>query len=187
MIAEIKKRRAIREYQDIGVPDSHVEKMIEAAIMAPSPFNLQPWKFHIIKDRERKKAIRKIYDDSTRKIQLYKKLCLTRVPIYEQDTSFLQAATLIVPCYETKTSYARDSLAMAVQNLMLEATSRNIGTVCMGRPTRFKSQRQQMRKIAQLEKGYEIPYIIAAGYSLKPTEQYEVPERKTIEEVMIQF
>ena len=76
---------------------------------------------------------------------------------------------------------------MAVQNLMLEATSHNIGTVCMGRPTRFKKQRQRMRKIAQVEKGYEIPYIIATGYTLKPNEQYEAPERKTIEEVMIQF
>jgi nitroreductase len=187
MITEIEKRRAIREYRDVEVPQTHVEKMIEAAIMAPSPFNLQPWKFHVIKDKERKKAVRRIYDDSTRKIQLYKKLCLTRVPIYEQDTSFLQTATLIIPCYETNVSYARDSLAMAVQNLMLEAISRNIGTVCMGRPTRFKKQREQMGKIVQLEKGYDIPYIIAAGYSLKPNEQYEVPERKTIDQVMIQF
>ena len=187
MLAEIKKRRAIREYQNRDIPDSHVEKMIEAAIMAPSPFNSQPWKFHIIKDRERKKAIRKIYDDSTRKIQLYKKLCLTRVPIYEQDTSFLQAAILIVPCYETKVSYARDSLAMAVQNLMLEATSRNIASVCMGRPTRFKSQREQMRKVSQVEKSYEIPYIIAIGYSLKPNEQYDVPERKEVDQIMVQL
>ena len=44
-----------------------------------------------------------------------------------------------------------------------------------------------MRRFAELEKGYEIPYIIAAGYSLKPNEQYDVPERKAIEEVMIQF
>jgi len=187
MINEIKKRRAIREYRDAEVPQTHVSAIIKAAIMAPSPFNLQPWKFHVITDGGKKKAIRKIYDDSTRKIQLYKKLCLTRVPIYEQDTSFLQAATLIVPCYETNVSYARDSLAMAVQNLMLEATSRNIGTVCMGRPTRFKKQREQMSRVAELEKGYEIPYIIAAGYSLKPNEQYDVPERKAIEEVMIQF
>jgi nitroreductase len=187
MIAEIKKRRAIREYQDMEVPDSHVKEMIEAAIMAPSPFNLQPWKFYVITDKDRKKAIRNIYDDSTRKIQLYKKLYLTRVPIYEQDTSFLEVATLIVPCYETKTSYARDSLAMAVQNLMLEATCQNIGTVCMGRPTRFKSQREQMRKIAQVDKGYEIPYLIAVGYSLKPNEEYEVPERKPVGEMMIQL
>lgn len=187
MITEIKKRRAVREYQDKDVPHTHVTEIIKAALMAPSPFNLQPWKFHIIRDKERKKAVRKIYDDSTRKIQLYKKLCLTRVPIYEQDTSFLQLATLIIPCYKTKTSYARDSLAMAVQNMMLEAVSRNIATVCMGRPTRFKKQRMQMKKIAQVGDDYEIPYIIAAGYALKPNEQYDVPERKNIEEVTIQF
>ena len=122
MIDEIKKRRAIREYHDIDVPEALVQQMIEAAIMAPSPFNLQPWKFYVIKNKDKKKLIRKLYDDSTKKIQLFKKLHLTRVPIYEQDTSFLETATLIVPCYEIKVPYARDSLGMAVQNLCLEAT-----------------------------------------------------------------
>ncbi|MBW8035590.1 MAG: nitroreductase family protein [Planctomycetes bacterium] len=187
MLAEIKKRRAIREYYDGKIPDKDMEGIINSALMAPSPFNAQPWKFYVVKDKQKKFRIRNIYDDSTKKIQLYKKLCLTRVPIYEQDTSFLEIATLIIPCYEIKTSYARDSLAMAVQNLMLEATRRNIATVCMGRPTRFKKQRDQMRKIIQLENSHDIPYIIAIGYAPKPHEEYEIPERKPIKEIMVQI
>lgn len=187
MLAEIKKRRAIREYYDGKIPDKDMEEIISSALMAPSPFNSQPWKFYVVKDKQKKSRIRSIYDDSTKKIQLYKKLYLTRVPIYEQDTSFLEIATLIIPCYEIKTSYARDSLAMAVQNLMLEATRRNIATVCMGRPTRFKKQRDQMRKIIQLESSHDIPYIIAIGYAPKPNEQYETPERKPVSDIMIQM
>lgn len=187
MLTEIKKRRAIREYHDAKIPDEDVEGILKAALMAPSPFNAQPWKFYVVKDKQKKNRIRSIYDDSTKKIQLYKKLYLTRVPIYEQDTSFLEVATLIIPCYEIKTSYARDSLAMAVQNLMLEATRRNIASVCMGRPTRFKKQREQMRKIIQLESSHDIPYIIALGYAPKPNEEYEIPERKPVSDIMIQM
>lgn len=187
MLTEIKKRRAIREYYDGRIPDKDMEAIISAALMAPSPFNAQPWKFYIVKDKQKKILIRKIYDDSTKKIQLYKKLWLTRVPIYEQDTTFLEVATLIIPCYEIKTSYARDSLAMAVQNLMLEAARRNIATVCMGRPTRFKKQRDQMRKIVQLENTHDIPYIVAIGYAPKTHEEYEIPERKPVRDIMIQI
>jgi len=76
---------------------------------------------------------------------------------------------------------------MAVQNMMLEAASCNIASVCMGRPTRFKSQREKMRKVARVEKGYEVPYIIAVGFAPKPNEQYEVPERKKYDQVTIQL
>jgi len=44
-----------------------------------------------------------------------------------------------------------------------------------------------MRKVSHIEKGYEIPYIIALGYSLKANEQYEVPERKAVAQVMMQL
>ena len=181
------KRYSVRNYKDTPGPHEKIKRCIEAARMAPSACNSQPWKFYVVKDKQKKSRIRSIYDDSTKKIQLYKKLYLTRVPIYEQDTSFLEIATLIIPCYEIKTSYARDSLAMAVQNLMLEATRRNIATVCMGRPTRFKKQRDQMRKIIQLESSHDIPYIIAIGYAPKPNEQYETPERKPVSDIMIQM
>ncbi len=184
MLAALEQRRSIREYRDEPVPLETIHRLIEAATTAPSPFNLQPWRFHIVADLPIKTVIRETYDVATRWMQFCKKVHLTDVPVYIQDTSFLQTATLIVPCYLKKVLYARDALAMAVENLMLEAASQSIATVCMGRITTFGAHRKKIAKAVAVDKDYAIPYLIALGYPKKPYDQYEKPPRKSVDEVV---
>ena len=47
----IKKRRSIRNYKDIPVEEDKIIKIIEAAILAPSASNGQPWRFIAVKDK----------------------------------------------------------------------------------------------------------------------------------------
>ena len=56
----IKNRRSIREYTRQDVPKELIEKIIDAARMAPSAGNLQPWEFIVITDPEIKIQVRKI-------------------------------------------------------------------------------------------------------------------------------
>ena len=184
MLDAIKYRRSIREYHDKDIPTEVLEEIIEAASMAPSPFNLQPWKFYIVKDKRKKGEIRAIYDLATKKIKCFKKFHLTNVPVYDQNTSFLETATLIIPCYEKGVPCARDSLAMAVENLMIQAASRKIGSVCMARPTTFNKHKRQIKQLVGVEKSYEVPYIIAVGYPSKPYEVCTIPKRKLREAVL---
>lgn len=53
----VKHRRTIRRFKPDPVPDDCVEKIIEAARWAPSGFNMQPWDFVVIKDKELKDKI----------------------------------------------------------------------------------------------------------------------------------
>lgn len=48
----VAKRRSIRKYKDIEIPDEHIHQMIEAAQLAPSTNNTQPWRFVVVKDPE---------------------------------------------------------------------------------------------------------------------------------------
>lgn len=48
MIQEIINRRSIRKYQDSSVPQSMIEEIIRAGILAPSAKNRQPWKFVVV-------------------------------------------------------------------------------------------------------------------------------------------
>ncbi|MFW9814217.1 MAG: nitroreductase family protein [Candidatus Thorarchaeota archaeon] len=48
----VTKRRSIRKYKDIEIPDEHIRQMIEAARLAPSTNNTQPWRFVVVKDPE---------------------------------------------------------------------------------------------------------------------------------------
>lgn len=48
----IMKRRSIRKYKDIEIPDEHIIKMLEAARLAPSTNDTQPWQYIVVKDPE---------------------------------------------------------------------------------------------------------------------------------------
>ena len=48
-----KKRRSVRRFRPDAVPEQDIEKMIEAASMAPSSGNQQPWKFLVIRDKDK--------------------------------------------------------------------------------------------------------------------------------------
>lgn len=60
VIEAIQKRRAINFFDSAKeVPDETIKKLLELGSLAPSSFNLQPWEVIVVKDPERKKALRR--------------------------------------------------------------------------------------------------------------------------------
>jgi nitroreductase len=53
----IKKRRAIRKYKPDAVPQAAIDRILEAARLAPSGVNSQPWKFKVVTDPEIKEKV----------------------------------------------------------------------------------------------------------------------------------
>ena len=49
----IRNRRAVREFADVALSRSTIQALIEAANLAPSAMNLQPWAFAVLSDRKR--------------------------------------------------------------------------------------------------------------------------------------
>jgi nitroreductase len=48
----VDRRRSIRTYKDIQIPDEHITLMLEAARLAPSTNNTQPWRYIVVKKPE---------------------------------------------------------------------------------------------------------------------------------------
>ncbi|MFH1639678.1 MAG: nitroreductase family protein [Chloroflexota bacterium] len=46
----IQQRRSIRRYTDNDVSDAMIDQMLEAARLAPSGSNAQPWRFIVVRD-----------------------------------------------------------------------------------------------------------------------------------------
>lgn len=46
----IRQRRSIRKYKSDPIPLDHLKQMLEAARLAPSGGNTQPWKFVVVRD-----------------------------------------------------------------------------------------------------------------------------------------
>ena len=48
----IELRRSIRKFKPDPVPDEHIKEILEAARLAPSGTNIQPWRFVVVKSSE---------------------------------------------------------------------------------------------------------------------------------------
>jgi nitroreductase len=58
----IQKRKSIRKFKTDPVPDEMISQILEAARLAPSATNRQPWRFQVIKDPALKE---KIFNEAT--------------------------------------------------------------------------------------------------------------------------
>ncbi|NCC23829.1 MAG: nitroreductase family protein [Deltaproteobacteria bacterium] len=56
----IANRRSVRKYTDKPVADDQIRTILEAAMMAPSAGNAQPWQFVVVRDREILAALKDI-------------------------------------------------------------------------------------------------------------------------------
>src|SRR5512146_1696284 len=54
----VQERRATPHFEDIPIHTADLEKIIRAGLAAPSAYNLQPWRFVVVRDREQKKKLR---------------------------------------------------------------------------------------------------------------------------------
>ena len=54
----IEKRRSIRKYRDEPVPEELIDRLLEAARLAPSSSNTQSWKFKVITNPETRRKLK---------------------------------------------------------------------------------------------------------------------------------
>ena len=59
----VSTRRSVHEYSDEPLDRDTLDAVFEAATLAPSGYNLQPWEFLALRDPEKKQALREIAFD----------------------------------------------------------------------------------------------------------------------------
>ena len=54
----IYERRATPSFDGTPVPDADLRRLLEAGRQAPSGYNLQPWRFVVVRDPEQRRRVR---------------------------------------------------------------------------------------------------------------------------------
>jgi nitroreductase len=54
----IRERRATPHFDSTPIPDEDLEQIVRAGLEAPSAYNLQPWRFVVVRDPEMRKRLR---------------------------------------------------------------------------------------------------------------------------------
>ncbi|PIQ89504.1 MAG: nitroreductase family protein [Candidatus Omnitrophica bacterium CG11_big_fil_rev_8_21_14_0_20_42_13] len=145
MLDYIRQRRAVRRYKDAVPEEGYIEKILEAGRWAPSGLNNQPWRFLVIKDKERKAAISK----------------------FTKYAKIIESApVLVIVCMDVADSYNRDKDLMAIgaciQNILLEAHSLDMGACWLGE---ILNNKGRLSKYLGLDDDFEIMAVLAVGFS----------------------
>ena len=111
----IEKRRSIRKFKsDIPVTKEQLNRLLEAAMLAPSARNTRPWEFIAVTKRE-------VLDEIS-KIHPYAKMC---------ETATAAIIVVAIPQPNIPVYFPQDCGA-ATQNILLEAVSLGLGTCWCG-------------------------------------------------------
>jgi nitroreductase len=146
----IKERRSVKHYDpNHKLTDEEVNQLLSLAVLSPTSFNIQNWRFVVVKDSEVRKQIRAAY--------------WKNAPKEAQD--FLVPA--IGPFYEGKEQLQRDeamrSCGIAAQTIMLAAKSMGYDSNPM-----IGFDPQKVAEIINLPKDHVISMLMVIGKQTKP-------------------
>lgn len=203
LIEAIKKRRSIRKFKSDKIPKEDIYDIIRTATLAPSAHNKQMWRFIAISNKEvikeMKRAIVKEIEEISNRLEVGEaKTKIKGVRAY--STFFVKAplvfAVLVKPYhskvdellkleglkkgqFEPLQSYVEiQSVAAAVENLLLSATEKGYGTCWMCGPLIAASA---LEKILQVEKLWKLMALIPMGI---PNQELKPKMVKKIDEVL---
>jgi nitroreductase len=150
----VKHRTSCRSYEPRPVPREHLELMLEAARLAPSACNKQPWRFVVVQD------------EATR-MRLIDEAFLKGIPMrWAVNAGAIIALGMersgIVHAVGTKISgvdYPQLDLGIAGEHLVLQAEELGLGTCWIG-----WINQKAVRKIVGWPRGIEPVGLITVGW-----------------------
>jgi len=130
----IKNCRAVREYTDAPLTRATVERLIAAAVLAPSAMNLQPWAFAAILGAERvtelgsraKEWLLSNFDQTSLEPSLRKLIEPAEYRLFHG------APALVLVLAKSPDKQAAEDCCLAAHNLMLAARDEGLGTCWIG-------------------------------------------------------
>ena len=163
----IRTRRSVRDYDGTEVDHAVLERLIAAAGAAPSPYNAQPWRFHVATGATRD-AVCEITALSTVHLQEYLDvLPPSRLAQAEHFFASLGGAPVViavtVPCSDDELSRINEYMSTggAVQNLMLAATAE--GLACCNLTFAFWV-RDKLSSLLGIGEDREIVSLVLVGH-----------------------
>jgi len=161
----IKTRRSIRRYKEVPVPESLLKEVLNAARLAPSADNAQPWKLIVVRDEQTKLKLAAAANGQK---------FIAQAPILLVACGIPDEAFPTVGGYMS--SHVIDS-TIAFDHLTLAAHSVGLGTCWIAS---FKEER--VREILGIPNDVRVIALSPLGY---PDESPERTPRKNLEELVV--
>ena len=178
-------RRSVRKYEATPIPHEVLEELMAGAVTAPSGVNLQPWYFAVLESPEAVEAYRDLMHKTAGKFRARLEARFPTHPEVVESTlnymATMGGAPVIVLAFFNKPDFSKggksnpylQSVAAAIENLLLLAWDKGIGSCWMSAPI-------EMGVDKVLEETYapgkgEFVAAVALGY---PAQEPKMPPRR---------
>lgn len=169
----VKHRKSVRDFLDVPVEREKIMTCLEAARLAPSACNSQPWKFIVVDDRKLKD---KLCDAAFGGIYSMNSFCKTApviVVVVSEKSKFLAR----IGGMFRSTKYYLVDIGIAIEHFVLQAEDLGLGTCWIG-----WFDEQAIKPILNIPPRKKLDILIALGYYDKAKVRSE-HSREPIDEI----
>jgi nitroreductase len=171
LMALIHNRQSVRSYADTPVEREKFEQLIEAARLAPSACNSQPWRFVAVTEKELVEQFRHKVLGGITGGNLWAKDVPAFIVICVDASLICKIGSKI-----KKTDLHQLDIGIAGEHIALRATELGLGTCWIG-----WFNKKECRKLLQIPKNVKIPALLTVGY---PADTHREKKRKAMEEIL---
>ncbi|MGF7184859.1 nitroreductase [Desulfitispora alkaliphila] len=200
LIDAIRARRSIRKFKEDPVPDKLVRELLEAARLAPSGVNLQPWRFVVVKSSESRAKLAKATPLSfVSKAPVVIVCCvdtqiLTKNAIMDRATELKESGAFVGTDLEgfepenyadkkqkmeqhAAMAYMSLNTAIAIDHITLRAEDLGLGSCWV-----MMFSQGKVKQAIELEDRYHVVALLPIGY---PDQHPNQRPRLSLEEIII--
>jgi nitroreductase len=185
-------RRTVRDFSHRPVPPDVIEHAIRAAATAPSGANLQPWRFVVVTDPDRKRRLREAAEQEER--EFYERRASQEwldalAPLgTDWRKPFLEDAPAVIIVFEVhkgpetpRPYYVKESVGIAVGFLLAGLHQAGLATL-----THTPSPMKFLNEVCDRPQEERAYVVIPVGY---PADDAMVPDitRKPVDEVVVRL
>lgn len=168
----VKRRKSCRKYIDKPVPRESIERCLEAARLAPSACNCQPWRFIVVTDETLKnKLVEQAFSGMYSVFSFAKEAPVLVVVIREHASYASQLAGTL-----RGVQYSLVDIGIAGEHFILQATEEGLGTCWIG-----WFNEKGVKSALGIPKQKKVDTLIALGYPQDPEPKEK--KRKSLSEM----
>jgi nitroreductase len=166
-------RQSVRAYSDKPVDKEKLMRCIEAARLAPSASNAQPWKFIVIDDPDMKNAVAESIAGKMIPINHFTRQAPVLIGIVRERSNLSSSIGQFIKRKE----YQPIDIGIASIQFCLQATVEGLGTCMLGWFDERKIKRQ-----LKIPRGKQLELMITVGYPA--SNEIRMKRRKETSEIL---
>ena len=168
----VKKRQSVRKYLDKAVEREKIERCLEAAQLAPSASNSQPWSFIVIDDPKLKEAVARKTFDRVISFNRFSLQAPVLIILISERSGFLNK---VAEAIKDKQFNLID-IGIVAEHFCLQAAEEGLGTCMLG----WFNERG-VKKLLNIPPSKRVELIITTGYP--ESNQIRPKKRKPINQI----